>query len=194
MTRAMPAAVLKWRPSERERKLLIALALVAATGFAAMALESLGQARSHHASAMARHSKLKQQFGQFSGDGLQARLAAQKVQLSSLRMSDQTPQISKLRMYEELLELAERAGLRNVALLDDGANELAPVDTAATFTAVETSLEADFEQAALTSFLRQLEDYHRAYLVEGIDIRLSPSPARMTLRLRILHQRPGSGR
>lgn len=190
MSRHLPRAIWQWRPSRRERKLFAGLALIATAGFGAHALDDMDQAEAAHAAASNRLARLRQDHATLSGDGLQAQLAAQKLQLSSLRMTDQTPQISRLRMHEELLDLATRAGLTGVAIVDDSTQDLAEDESTAAFTAIETSLEADFDQKALSGFLGQLEDYYRAYLVEGVEIRLSPAPARMVLRLRILHQRP----
>jgi hypothetical protein len=191
MTFARARDLLTWRPNARERKLLLALAAIACTAFALSAREAAREAASLHADAVATQQRIRTQYASLSGVDLQARLAAQKLLLSALRMTDQTPDLSRLRMREELGALADRAGLTNVTFPEDAGGNLEPAAPAGGFTIVETSLEADFDPAALTGLLRELQDFHRAYLIEAIDCRLADSPARMSLRFRILHQRTG---
>jgi hypothetical protein len=111
-------------------------------------------------------------------------------------MRDPTVQLSELRMREELTELAGRAGLVNVVIEDvarpfDGLTQ--PVAKTG-FVAVSMTLEASFDWAGFARLLRELEQFYRGYLIDGVGVRSDGDRRRLRVSLRILHQTGESGR
>lgn len=187
--------VLAWRPSARERVLLGLLGGVAILVWLWSGYASTVSAQAELEQAGERLGRARQQFAMLSDSAALAASKRQSGQLTALSMQDATVQLSELRMREELQELAARAGLSNV-VIEDAAR---PFDSGtgpaakAEFVPVLMTLEADFDWAGLARLLRELEQFYRGYLIDGVEARTQGDKRRLRLSLRILHQSGETG-
>lgn len=188
--------VLTWRPSGRELLLLRILGGIVVAAWLWSAYTSMVAAQAEHGQASERLGRARLQFARLSDSGALAAYKDQTGRLAGLTMRDPTVQLSELRMREELTELAVRAGLVNVVIEDvarpfDGLTQ--PVAKTG-FVAVSMTLEANFDWAGFARLLRELEQFYRGYLIDGVAVRSDGDRRRLRVSLRILHQTGEFGR
>lgn len=187
---------LAWRPSERELLLLKSLFGIALVAWLGSAYNSVTAAQAAAASAQERLGQARAKFAGLSQRDTFALHTRQIGQLQALTMQDPTAQLSELRMREELTELAVRAVLSGLLVEDvpqslDGLTRPAPPSQ---FAVLRMTLEADYDHAGFVRLLRELEQFYRGYLIDGVEVRSDGQKRRLRLALRILHQPGETGR
>lgn len=187
------SALLFWRPNDRELRLLLACGgALLAYGWSA-SYDELRESIDNRARAAERLAKVRSDtMAMASLEHLQA-LSDQKMNLAALSMFDATPAISQLRMQEELVDLATRAGLANLTVVEELSGQTgaeAPSSKTA-YSAIVTTIEAEFDWAAMATLIGQIEQYKTGYLLERLEMREDGKARRMRAGFRILHRNVG---
>lgn len=183
------AALRGWQPSQREQILLKAFLWL---GFAVALLMIHGRLQTSVAAQTEAHARLfrvRAQMAQLSNKDFAAFLAEQHRELVALTMNDPTKPLSDLRMREELTELALRAGLTKVSVSENTQSLPAmPTTEPQLISALQLTLEADFDWQGLVRLTGQLEEFYRGYLIDGIEVRSKGELRQMRITMRILHE------
>ncbi|MCW1400932.1 hypothetical protein OKA06_00830 [Novosphingobium sp. MW5] len=182
-----------WRPSERELRLLLACCGAALCLCWSISYDLLQSAKQDLDAADVRLTRVQAETAVLSSSEQRDALSRQRMTLAALSMFDATPSISQLRMREELVDLADQAGFRNLEVISDVPTEQAannkPEKVA--YSAIITTLEADFDLPALIALIGQIELYQTGYLIEGIELRNDGKSPKMRASFRILHRNAG---
>jgi hypothetical protein len=190
---AQIASIRAWKPNDRELILVLACGVALALYGCSLSYDRLGSAVQARAQATEKLWKVQSDTSALASSEQQKTLADQKGKLAALSMFDATPAISQLRMSEELVDLANRAGMRNMTVIAD-----APADGGteqstgkAAFSVIVTTIEADFDWSALIALIGQIEIYQTGYLLERLELRPDGKTRRMRASFRILHRNAG---
>lgn len=191
--RPLFASLRSWKPNDRESLLLLACGIAVAAYGCSFSYDELIVASQARAEASERLRKVQFDTSALASSEQQEALADQKGKLAALSMFDATPAISQLRMSEELIDLANQAGLRNATIIPDAPTDGGAEEAGknAAFSVIVTTLEADFDWPALIALISQIEIYQTGYLIERLELRSDGKARRMRASFRILHRNAG---